>query len=86
MQPLNVTLYFPLSFREPVEGGVGGSYPVKMCIKAAPFLHQKSGNWELNMIPFLCFMLMLLNIIDSSQITPLKGAVPVSIVNIMMPN
>ena len=24
------------------------NYPIKMCIKSAPYLHQKSANWALN--------------------------------------
>ena len=28
----------------------------KMCIKFAYFFHQKSANWALNMVHFLCFL------------------------------
>ena len=31
------------------------TFPTKMCIKSAPYLHQKCANWLCNMLIFLCF-------------------------------
>ena len=34
--------------------------PTKMCIKSAPYSHQKSANWALNVVLFYALVLMLL--------------------------
>ena len=34
--------------------------PAKIDIKSAPYLHQKSANWELNMVLIYALVLMLL--------------------------
>ena len=31
------------------------TFPTKMCIKSAPYLHKKCANWLCNMLIFLCF-------------------------------
>ena len=28
--------------------------PIEMCIKSAPYLHEKNANWSLNRLLFLC--------------------------------
>ena len=43
-----------------------------MCITSAHYSHQKSANWELNMV----FFMLVTWSINSSQITPLEGGVP----------
>ena len=36
------------------------NFPTKICIKFAPYLHRKSGNWALNMVLSYALVLMLL--------------------------
>ena len=49
-----------------------------MCIKSAPYLHQKSNNWALNIELFYALVLMLFT--NFVPIAPLEGAVPAFIV------
>ena len=45
-----------------------------MCIKSAPYFHQKSANWALNIMLF--YMLMLLTkFVQNTEIAPLEGTV-----------
>ena len=55
-----------------------------MCIKSAPYLHLKSVNQALNKVKFDALSLMLLT--NSSEIALLEGAVPASIIKVLMPN
>ena len=45
----------------------------KMCIKSAPYLHQKSANWALNSVPIYASVESCS--LNSSQIAPLEGVV-----------